>query len=189
MRTIKLMTATALSLLVVSETAFAHTGHGTSGLGAGLAHPMSGLDHMLAMLAVGVWAAMQPTSRAWQGPAVFITMLAVGAGLGLAGVAVPFVEPGILVSIVLFGVMIAAGRRIPTPVGLVLIGGFALLHGHAHGTEAIGAVGAYMAGFMVASALLHLAGYVVGRTVGLARYGLPATGLALAAAGFALIGA
>lgn len=189
MRTLKFMTATALSFLAVSESALAHTGHGTSGLAAGLAHPMTGLDHMLAMLAVGVWAATQPISRAWHGPAVFVAMLAVGAGLGLAGISMPFVEPGILASIVLLGAMIVVGNRLPEGVALVLIGGFAVLHGHAHGTEAVGAVAGYMAGFMIASVVLHVAGYAFGRTAGMLRYGIPATGLALAAAGFALAGA
>jgi urease accessory protein len=141
------------------------------------------------MLAVGVWAAMQPTARAWQGPAVFVAMLAAGAGLGLAGSELPFVEPGILASIVLFGIMIVAGGHLPAAAGFVLIGGFALLHGHAHGTEAVGEVAGYMAGFMVASALLHLAGFAFGHMAGLVRYGLPATGLALVAAGVALAGA
>lgn len=185
----KLFAAAAISLTLVSDAAFAHTGHGTTGLAAGLAHPMAGLDHLLAMVAVGVWAAMQPTARAWQGPAIFVAMLAIGAGLGLAGIGLPFVEPGILASVMLFGAMIAAGHYFPASAGLALIGGFALLHGHAHGTEAVGAVGSYMAGFMVASALLHLSGYAFGRTVALVRYGMPATGLVLVAAGVALAGA
>ncbi|MCB1518970.1 MAG: HupE/UreJ family protein [Hyphomicrobiaceae bacterium] len=185
----KLVTATVLSLLIMTDAAFAHTGHATSGLVAGLTHPMVGLDHLLAMLAVGVWAAQQPTSRAWAGPAVFVVLLAVGAGLGLAGIAVPLVEPGILASVVLFGVMIVAGRHLPAGAGLAMIGGFALLHGHAHGTEAVGTVTSYMAGFIAASALLHVAGFAFGRSVALIRYGVPATGLALMAAGVALAGA
>lgn len=186
MRKMKLISATTLSLLVMSSAAVAHTGHGTSGLAAGLAHPMVGLDHMLAMLAVGVWAAMQPVSRAWQGPAAFIALLAAGAFLGLAGFNLSIVEPGIIASVVLFGAMIAAGRHFSASAGLALIGGFALLHGYAHGTEAVGPVATYMAGFIAASALLHLAGYAFGRTAALIRYGVPATGVALAAAGFAL---
>lgn len=189
MRLMKLTTATALSLAALSEAAFAHTGHGTSGLMAGFAHPVAGLDHLLAMLAVGIWAALQPPSQAWRGPAVFVAMLAAGAVLGLAGVGIPLVEPGIVASVVLFGALIVAGRSLATVAGLALIGGFALLHGHAHGTEAVGAVAGYMAGFIVASALLHLLGYALGRTAGLVRYGVPATGLALVAAGVALAGA
>lgn len=185
----KLFTATVLSLLAVSETAWAHTGHGASGLAAGLIHPMAGLDHVLAMLAVGVWAAMQPASRSWQGPMVFIALLAAGAGMGLADINLPFVEPGIVASVALLGAMIVAGRTLPTGVGLAMIGAFAVLHGHAHGTEAVGEVAPYIAGFMVASAVLHLAGYLYGRTASMVRYGLPATGLALVAAGFALAGA
>ncbi|MEW5963599.1 MAG: HupE/UreJ family protein [Pseudomonadota bacterium] len=185
----RLIASSVLSLAAMTDGAFAHTGHATSGLAAGLAHPMAGLDHLLAMLAVGVWAAMQPTSRAWAGPAVFVAMLAAGAGLGLAGIAVPFVEPGILASVVLFGVMIVAARHLPADAGLAMIGGFALLHGHAHGTEAVGAVAGYMAGFMAASALLHMAGFALGRTAAMVRYGVPAAGLAFVAAGVALAGA
>lgn len=186
MRKTSLTAASAVSLMMLSDAAVAHTGHGTSGLSAGLSHPIFGLDHMLAMVAVGIWAAMQPASRAWQGPVVFVAMLAVGAGLGLGGIGLAFVEPGILASVILFGAMIISGQYLPAGVGLALIGGFALLHGHAHGTEAVGAVASYMAGFMISSALLHLSGYAFGRTVALLRYGLPVTGFALVAAGIAL---
>lgn len=189
MKLMKLITGTSLSLVAVSEAAFAHTGHGTSGLVSGFAHPVAGLDHLLAMLAVGIWAALQPPSQAWRGPAVFVTMLAAGALLGLAGVGLPLVEPGIVASVVLFGALIVAGRSLAPAAGLLLIGGFALLHGHAHGTEAVGAVAGYMAGFTAASALLHLVGYAFGRTAGLVRYGIPATGIAIVAAGVALAGA
>lgn len=189
MKKLKLITATALSLIAVTDAAVAHTGHGTSGLASGLTHPMAGLDHLLAMLAVGVWAATQPVARAWQGPALFVLLLAAGAGLGLAGIALPFVEPGIMASVVLFGLMIAAGRALPAGAGLALIGGFAVLHGHAHGTEAVGAVVGYMAGFMAASAALHLTGYAIGRTAALVRFGMPVAGLTLVAAGVALAGA
>ena len=74
MKKLKLITATALSLIAVTDAAVAHTGHGTSGLASGLTHPMAGLDHLLAMLAVGVWAATQPVARAWQGPALFVLL-------------------------------------------------------------------------------------------------------------------
>ena len=189
MRKTKLIAATSASLIFMSSAAFAHTGHATSGLAAGLSHPLLGLDHMLAMLAVGVWAAMQPTSRAWQGPAIFISMLAVGAGLGLAGIGVPMVEPGIIASIVLFGTIIAARQFFPASAGLALIAGFALLHGHAHGTEAVSGIAGYMVGFMTASALLHLGGYTFGRIASQVRFGIPAIGLVLVAAGAALAGA
>ncbi|MEZ5849693.1 MAG: HupE/UreJ family protein [Hyphomicrobiaceae bacterium] len=189
MKRARTIAASVLSLVAMSDMAFAHTGHATSGAAAGLAHPMAGFDHLLAMLAVGVWAAMQSTSRAWAGPAVFVSLLAVGAGLGYAGVGVPLVEPGILASVVLFGAMLVAGRRFPAGAGLAMIGGFALLHGHAHGTEAVGAISGYVAGFIVASALLHVAGFALGRMVAMIRYGVPATGLVLMAAGIALAAA
>lgn len=189
MKTTKILAAVAGSAVLLAEPALAHPGHGLSGLAAGLAHPFTGLDHLLAMVAVGVWAATQPSVRAWQGPAAFLAMLAAGALLGVTGTSLPMVEPGIIASVVLLGLMIAGGRAVPAQAGLLLIGLFALLHGHAHGTEAVGAVGGYLAGFMIVSATLHLAGFVLGRTVLLGRLGAPATGLAFAVAGLGLVGA
>ncbi|MEJ2228037.1 MAG: HupE/UreJ family protein [Alphaproteobacteria bacterium] len=171
---------------MVGTPALAHTGGPVSGLYSGLTHPLFGLDHLLAMIAVGVWSAALPVNRAWQGPVLFVAMLALGAALGMGGVAFPLVEPGIIASVIILGAMIAAFRFIPSAVGLAAIGGFALLHGHAHGTEAAGAVASYMVGFMIASAALHLAGYAGGRLVNRLRYGLVASGVAFSAAGLLL---
>lgn len=184
-------TYTVVMVLIASAAlagpAMAHTGGAVTGMGAGLAHPFLGLDHMLAMLAVGLWSAAQPRARAWQGPVLFVAVLAIGGLLGLGGVAMPFVELGILTSVSVLGVMILAARVVPAAFGLAAIGGFALLHGHAHGSEAVGAVAGYMAGFMLASVMLHLSGYGLGRMLSQLRYGVPAAGLGIAAAGIALI--
>ena len=182
----KTLSAAALASLLATP-ALAHTGHEVSGFVAGIEHPLHGLDHLLAMAAVGMWAALQPLSRAWHGPVLFVAMLAAGAGLGISGVDLPFVEPGILASVVLFGMMVATARRVPAPLGLVLIGGFALLHGHAHGTEAVGAAGSYMAGFMLSSLALHLTGFATARLLSRIDWAVSAAGLAVALAGAALM--
>lgn len=176
-----LLAGAAASLL--PGAAFAHPGHELTGLSAGLAHPFLGTDHLLAMLAVGVWAALQPANRAWQGPALFITMLAAGAALGLAGISLPFVEPGILASVMLLGILVAGAKLVPAPASLALIAAFAVLHGHAHGAEAVEPLAGYAAGFIGASALLHLLGYVGGRQLAATRYGVAAAGLSIATAG------
>lgn len=187
MKTLKKLAMVAVSLGTLATPALAHTGPAVSGLGSGLAHPFMGLDHLLAMAAVGVWAALQPSGRAWHAPAVFLAMLAAGAFVGMAGIDVPFVEPGILASVMLFGLMIAAATVLPSSVGLATIAAFAVLHGHAHGTEAVGAVAGYMAGFMTASSALHLGGYAAGRQLQRVRFAAPVAGLAIAAAGAALL--
>ena len=186
MRTTKLLIALALAAGALAGPALAHTGHGSTGLHEGLAHPFAGLDHLLAMAAVGVWAALQPARKAWAGPAVFVAMLAAGALIGMADIDVPFVEPGIVASVVLFGALIASAPVVPVPAGLAMIGAFALLHGHAHGTEAAGAVAGYMAGFLASSAALHLSGYVAGSMLSRIRFAVPVAGLAIAAAGAVL---
>ena len=180
----RLFAASALAL--AATPALAHTGGDVSGFHSGLLHPLLGLDHLLAMLAVGVWSSAQPDRTAWRGPALFVGILAAGALAGVAGVSVPLVEPGILASVVVLGLMITVARRLPAAVGLVAIGGFALLHGHAHGTEAAGALPGYMAGFMLASAALHAAGFGAGRALATSRFGLAASGLAIAAGGLVL---
>ncbi len=187
MRKIHLAAAAFLAVTTVAGPALAHTGGSVSGFSAGLVHPVFGTDHLLAKLAVGLWSAVQPATRAWQGPVLFVALLALGSLLGLAGLAVPFVEPGILASVVVLGAMILAARRLPAVVGLAAIGGFALLHGHAHGSEAVGSVAGYMAGFMLASAALHLGGFGLGRLLTRVGYGLPAAGIGIGLAGVALI--
>lgn len=178
----------AALLIGASTPALAHTGGIVGGLSSGIAHPLLGLDHLLAMVAVGIFAAVQPQRSAWQAPVAFVVFLAAGALFGGAGIALPFVEPGILASVVLLGLMIAFARVLPAAAGLAAIGVFGLLHGHAHGVEAAGAFSAYMAGFLAASATLHLAGYGMGRALGMTRNGLAASGLAVMTAGLVLAG-
>lgn len=188
--------ATAAALLAgLAGAAQAHTGHGTYSLMEGLAHPF-GLDHLLAMVAVGVWSvAALPQGKAWQGPATFLVALVVSAALGAAGVTVPYLEHAISLSVALFGLMlIVAQRAMPVALGLGLIAAASSLHGLAHGAEtpATGFAG-YAAGFMLTTAVLHISGVGIGlaiqRWLGERRGAvLGGLGAAVGAAGLYLFG-
>jgi urease accessory protein len=165
----KLFISAASSVLcLLSLPASAHTGVGdTTGFAAGFGHPMGGMDHMLAMIAVGLWAAQMGGRAVWVVPGAFVGMMIVGGALGIAGVQVPFIEQGILVSVLVLGLLIAGAVRLPLAVSSLLVGIFALFHGHAHGVEmpvAIGAV-SYGAGFALATAMLHAVGILAGMWV------------------------
>lgn len=155
-----------LFLVLVPSLAQAHPGHGSlTDWSAGVAHPFSGFDHLLAMLAVGLWAAQQRTGRArWSFPAAFLTFMGLGIALGMAGIGLPAVEQGIALSLLVFGLLIAAALNPSLIPGLGIVGGFALFHGHAHGTGIpAGATGvAYAAGLMLAGAILHVSGLILG---------------------------
>ena len=179
--------ATAAALLAgLAGAAQAHTGHGTHSLMEGLVHPF-GLDHLLAMVAVGVWSVSAlPRDKAWQGPATFLLALVVSAALGTMGVTVPYLEHGVSLSVVLFGLMlIVATRPMSAAVGLGLIALASSLHGLAHGSETpeTGFAG-YAAGFLVTTAALHIGGVGIGLAIkrGLGRR----SGLALGGLGTAL---
>lgn len=142
----------------------AHTGHGTSGISEGLAHPF-GADHLLAMVAVGIWSVSAlPANKAWWGPATFMLSLIVSAALGAGGVSVPFLEQMISLSVVLFGAMLVLSRqKMPLPLGLGLVALAASLHGLAHGTETPETgFAAYAVGFLASTATLHFGGVAVG---------------------------
>lgn len=175
----------------IATVAHAHTGVGaTAGFMAGVGHPLGGLDHLLAMLAVGLWAAQLGGSAVWKVPLAFVSLLLVGAGLGFAGTPLPLVEPGIVGSVIVMGGLIACAARLPTAVGLALIGVFALFHGHAHGSETpVDASGLlYGMGFALASAALHATGVGIGqltRRVAAGRW-LRLAGVLIAGSGVAL---
>ena len=157
----------AAALATTAFAAQAHTGHGTHSLMEGLAHPF-GLDHLLAMVAVGVWSVSAlPRDKAWQGPATFLLALVISAALGAAGVTVPYLEHAIALSVVLFGLMlVVANRAMPVPLGLGLIAAASSLHGLAHGAEtpATGFAG-YAAGFLLTTAVLHVSGVGIGLSI------------------------
>jgi len=152
------------ALLALSATASAHTGHGTHGLMAGLAHPL-GLDHLVAMLAVGTWSALAlQGARRWQAPLTFLGAMAIGAMVGAASPALPFVETGIAASLLVLGAMLALARQFSPRIGLALVAVAAGLHGIAHGSELPGGadVASYAIGFMLTTAALHLGGLGLG---------------------------
>jgi urease accessory protein len=159
----------AVVLVLGSGTAQAQPGlpYHTHGFVNGLAHPLSGWDHVCAMVAVGLWAAQLGGRQRWVIPSVFVAVMALGGGLGMAGLSVPFIEPGIAASVLILGILIAAAVRFPLAVVVPLVGLFALYHGVAHGQEtpvtASGLV--YAAGFVIATAFLHLGGLGAGTTM------------------------
>jgi urease accessory protein len=122
--------------IVIGGPAFAHTGVGdTAGFVHGFIHPIGGLDHVLAMVAVGLFAALLGGRALWLVPFSFVSMMAVGGALGMGGVALPFAEFGIGLSVVAFGVAVAFRLHMPIAVAMALVGFFAVFHGHAHGAE------------------------------------------------------
>ena len=180
----KFLSLPLLALLALAASpASAHTGiDATFGVVAGLAHPIGGLDHVLAMVAVGLLAAQLGGASLWRVPAVFVVVMAAGGALGFSGLALPYVEMGILGSVIVLGAVIALGGRMSPNLALALVGTFAVFHGHAHGsempTDAQGAL--YGLGFLTATAALHLSG--IGLGLGLAR----STPLALRTSGAAI---
>jgi len=181
--TARLLVACVL-LLGLARSAFAHFSAGEStGLLAGLSHPVSGMDHVLAMIAVGVWGAQLGAPAIWVLPVAFPLVMAIGGLLGLLGVPLPGVEIGIAASALMLGGAILSGRRPPLVVAAVLVSFFAIFHGHAHGTELPpGQSGLlYSLGFVVATGCLHAVGILVGV---LQRW--PAGRMALRAAGGAI---
>ena len=177
---------TAATLASTALAAQAHTGHGTHSLMEGLVHPF-GLDHLLAMVAVGVWSVSAlPAGKAWHGPATFLLALVISAALGAAGVTVPYLEHAISLSVVLFGLMlVVATRPMPPVIGLGLIAAASSLHGLAHGSEtpASGFAG-YAIGFLLTTGVLHLSGVGVG--LALQRLLAARRGIALGALGASL---
>jgi urease accessory protein len=162
---------TCLAVCLIPTAALAHVGVGsTNGLAHGFMHPLSGLDHQLAMVLVGTLAYQLGGRALWLVPLAFVSAMAFGGVLGVAAAPVPFVELGIALSVVLLGGAVAFGVKPPVAVAMAVAGLFAIFHGHAHGTEmpldVSGA--AYAAGFTVATTLLHAIGIGLGYTVGLA---------------------
>lgn len=154
-----------LALCLMPSMAHAHIGMGeTSGFFHGFLHPVTGLDHMLAMVAVGLWAAQQGGRNLWIVPLSFVTAMVFGGLLGMAGLPIPMIEPGIAASVLVLGLLVAFALRPPLLFCGILVGLFAILHGHAHGTEMPEAVTglSYGMGFVLATATLHGLGIFFG---------------------------
>ena len=179
------------ALLFGSGSALAHTGaeHAFS-FASGFKHPWTGLDHMLAMVAVGLWAGLNGGRALWAWPMAFVGVMLAGGALGIAGVPIPFVEPGILASVIVLGLLVLTAARLPVALGAALVALFAILHGHAHGAELPAQASAlsYAAGFALATALLHAIGVGVAHLAKSAsgRLLVRGTGALVAAAGVAL---
>ena len=157
--------ALAWMLVLVALPALAHVQEGqAAGFLTGLAHPVSGLDHVLAMIAVGLWGAQLGAPALWLLPVTFPLVMAFGGLLGLLGIPLPGVEVGIALSALALGLAVATSWRPPLAVAALLVAAFAVFHGHAHGTELPeGQSGlTYSIGFVVATGLLHLAGIAIG---------------------------
>lgn len=156
--------ALILAATLAATPALAHPGHEGFGLLAGLAHPFAGWDHLAAMVAVGLVAGLLGGAASWALPGAFLGGMLAGGVLGMGGTPLPFVEAGILASVAVLGLLLAAWTRPPPAPLLPLVAAFGLLHGHAHGAEMQGgdAVG-YAFGFLLATALLHAAGLLLGQ--------------------------
>ncbi|WP_349435160.1 HupE/UreJ family protein [Pararhizobium sp. A13] len=159
----------ALAFAASTAPAFAHLDPAEHGsLMAGFTHPLSGLDHILVMIAVGLWAAQIGGRALWAIPTAFVGTMAFGFALVMTGTQLPLVEPAILASVVALGLLVAMAVRLRTAACAAIVGVFALFHGYAHGGE-LGAAGAlpFSTGFVIATALLHVAG--IGLGLGISR--------------------
>lgn len=166
-----LLVTSLLALSLLSATAYAHPGHDVSSnmFFSGLIHPLTGFDHLFAMLAVGFWSALTHTTvkRALYTPVSFICLLLIGALLGVNGITLPNVEPIIMASLLILGLLVATRIALPTWAGVALVGFFALFHGIAHGFELApgGNAGVFIAGLMLTTFVLHVAGLAAGFTL------------------------
>jgi urease accessory protein len=160
----------AVALAATAMPALAHTGVGaTSGLAAGFTHPLLGLDHLLAMIAVGLFAASRGGKALWLVPLAFVAMMAASGLLAMAGIGLPMVELGIALSVVVLGAAVALRLSLPVAGAVALAGVFALFHGHAHGAEMPAGASAltYALGFVLATAMLHAVGVGIGLVAGI----------------------
>jgi urease accessory protein len=162
----------AFFLLLTSVGAQAHMlPNDVHGFGSGFAHPLHGLDHILVMVAVGLWSAQLGGRARWLVPASFVGVMMLGGALAMAGLRVPFTETGILLSVLVLGILVAVAARFPLAASMAIVGIFAFFHGHSHGTEMpANAVGyLYGAGFALATVLLHASGIGLAYVVKSAR--------------------
>ncbi len=162
---ISLASIATLAAVFLPSVAFAHPGHlGPHTLLSGFEHPITGFDHILAMVAVGLWASQRGGRALWLWPSAFVAIMLAGGFLGMEGIALPFVEPGIAASLLVLGLLVASSTMLPFWAGALIVGGFALFHGNAHGLEAPanGASLLYALGFAASTAALHCTGLTLG---------------------------
>lgn len=152
---------------ILPDPVWAHVESGAAGDGgflSGVSHPLSGLDHVVAMIAVGLWGALLGAPAIWLLPVSFPLIMAFGAVLGIIDIPLPGVEVGIALSGIVLGSLVWLNRRLPLPIALLLIGLFAICHGHPHGTAMpdFGVPIFYAAGFVLSTGMLHLTGIGLG---------------------------
>ena len=179
-----------LALVAFTLPAAAHPGHVPGDALSGFLHPLTGIDHVAAMVAVGAWSALAGGKRVWLWPLSFIAAMIAGAALAQTGVALPYVEQSIAASLVVIGVLLALAINAPTGSGAALVAVFAIFHGYAHGLEAAGAaLLPFMAGFTLATAALHLLGIGIAHSLIAAFNAIPVRliGATTAAAGILLL--
>ena len=184
--------ALALVLFALAGSALAHEGGGIAGgFSSGFMHPVLGWDHVVAMVAVGLWGAFLGRPAIWVLPIVFPMVMAFGGAIGLSGLHIPAVETGIAWSAVVLGAVVALAVRPPIWVAAVIVGAFAIFHGYAHGVELPKAADplAYSLGFVIATGLLHLVGIAIGLVVRwpAGKLAVRAVGAAIAMAGVAFL--
>ena len=164
MRTSTKLSSALLALILLPTFAHAHPGHDAGSFSQGFAHPLLGLDHLLAMLAIGLWAVQLGGRALWLVPASFVAAMAAGGALGVAGLNLPLMEQGIVASVLILGLLVAAAVRLPLVASVALVALFSVFHGFAHGSEMpANAQGLfYSLGFVLATALLHASGIAAG---------------------------
>ena len=186
-----LLIAALTSAILAASPAAAHTGGDVGSWTAGFLHPITGIDHVVAMVAVGLWGGILRAPALWILPVVFPLVMAFGGALGIAGVPLPGVETGIALSGVVLGLMVLFAVRAPLWAAGVIVAIFAVFHGHAHGAELPASANplAYAAGFVIATGMLHLIGIAVGQlyTLRLGQYVVRAAGAAIALVGAAFL--
>jgi urease accessory protein len=189
MKILRILGVTTLVLLSTLSVAFAHADAAsiTGGFLSGFFHPITGLDHVVAMVAVGLWGAFLGRPAIWILPIVFPLVMAFGGALGVAGVNIPYIETGIALSGIVLGLAVAFAVRPPLWIAAILVGAFAIFHGHAHGTELPNAANPliYSIGFVIGTGLLHLAGILLGE---LTRWSWGNAAVRVAGAAIAFIG-
>lgn len=186
-KTILTLAAAALA----ASPAAAHTGDAVGSWASGFLHPVTGFDHVVAMVAVGLWGGILRAPAIWVLPVVFPLVMALGGALGIAGVPMPGVETGIAVSGIVLGLLVLFAVRAPLWVAGLLVAIFAIFHGHAHGAELPASASpiAYATGFVIATGMLHLVGIAVGQLYAMPRgqYVVRAAGAAIAVVGAAFL--
>lgn len=188
----KLIVTSLAILLAVPNLAYAHVMPGGGGFMSGFSHPVLGLDHLLAMLSVGILSAQMGGKAIWKVPLTFVLVMLVGGILGIKGIEIFSVELGIAISVFALGISITTEKKLPYFLAMLFVGFFAIFHGFAHGLEMpyLAKPEMYAAGFVVGTATIHIAGVMIGTVLQKMKHGaqlLRYLGAGIAGIGFHLI--